>query len=898
MDPTNTSVKSECEFASERITNDFTTMHNNQYNKVPSNFHGNNSGHYVNYQTYIHNSEDLGRINEHGIMHREASFDQMHCGQNIKSESEYSFLHTNADHLSNVEKSNKSDVQTAECDDIPVIVNGKYFKIIEEMSATEHQRVTRGIVAVCQHCPREKVRSIQGSMRITSNFVRHLKTLHPEKYEEFIIERQNHSRTPRGRRTQKRKASQLGEGQNENNSRTENYMNDDNKEQSSEGASIYIDDMQPTSVNNSNNLDNSDLYSAESNDTHISEESLEKRETVSTCQLTCDPNEIPTILNGKYFKIVEQDMSSNRVSISVVAACQFCDNDKFVKGPLRVTSNFVQHLRSCHFKEYNMYLQEKFNSSTRCRRSLNRQQTQLPFVEKVLNFILLSNIPVSVLEEPSFVELFRNTGLTMCSCAQLLARLDDMHVGFVENIKRNLEEIPYICGAADIWTSRKTHYFGYSIFWLDNELKRQMAVLACVKLSNSPTHKEIEAVITQIQNKYDLSDEKIIYNVIDNVRDFVQTYHNFSIKSICPDDHNDDLNISYSNAQGLLNQLSKQFKHGEHSLHLLTVFDFDRILKSHDRLQHALTRCLILLNKCSDVDANEIARFLFEGHLPLSDVRWPIWYTSLTQLIKEKHKINELCNFLNQPKLVQIDIEYLEDFCMILKPIADAIEFLQQGNYLYFGYFLPSLVTIKVKLKKLHESRHIKHLHTVAQNMSDALLCRLRSYFEVTPECNDALIAAVVCPAVKMRFVEALRETAPNITTDRIMLLFIDYAQEFYIDNEQAEDLREQRPPSVDSFLCFNPDDNEDPPLDNKPCIAIRREFSSYLHDDDKTLSCLNRYPIVKKVFLKYNTLPATSMLLEKFFRTFLNVINGQKGQHLTDEHLERLVLTKVNKIL
>lgn len=81
------------------------------------------------------------------------------------------------------------------------------------MNATEHQRVTRGIVAVCQHCPREKVRSIQGSMRITSNFVRHLKTLHPAKYEEFIIERQNHSRTPKGRRGQKRKASQFGDGQ-------------------------------------------------------------------------------------------------------------------------------------------------------------------------------------------------------------------------------------------------------------------------------------------------------------------------------------------------------------------------------------------------------------------------------------------------------------------------------------------------------------------------------------------------------------------------------------------------------------------------------------------------------------------------------------------------------------
>lgn len=77
MEPTSTFVKLECEFDSEHITNQFSTMHNNQYNQVPSNFYDNNSGQYVNYQNYKHNSEDLGRINEHRTVHREASFDQM-----------------------------------------------------------------------------------------------------------------------------------------------------------------------------------------------------------------------------------------------------------------------------------------------------------------------------------------------------------------------------------------------------------------------------------------------------------------------------------------------------------------------------------------------------------------------------------------------------------------------------------------------------------------------------------------------------------------------------------------------------------------------------------------------------------------------------------------------------
>ncbi|XP_036317670.1 uncharacterized protein LOC118732644 [Rhagoletis pomonella] len=244
------------------------------------------------------------------------------------------------------------------------------------------------------------------------------------------------------------------------------------------------------------------------------------------------------------------------------------------------------------------------------------------------------------------------------------------------------------------------------------------------------------------------------------------------------------------------------------------------------------------------------------------------------------------------PILQKNEIQYLEDFCMILKPIADALEFLQQDNYLYYGYFLPTLVTIKVKLKKLHECRRIKHLHAVAQQMSDALSNRFGKYFEMDSDCNDAIIAAIVCPAVKMRFVEALRESAAHVTTETLAQLFVDYAQEFYVAEIK------QRPPSVDSFLCFTADDNEDFSTENCPTVVIRKELTGYLHDEDKTLACLDRYPLVKQVFHKYNTLPPTSMALENFFQTFLNVLNGQKEQYLNDEHFERLVLTKANKIL
>ncbi|CAD7012175.1 uncharacterized protein LOC101463035 [Ceratitis capitata] len=899
MEPINNFVKLEtCELDTEPfIMNHSQPMHNNQFGQGSSSSYTVNNREYVSYHQYAHNEAEMSGINEH----RNGMVDavQRHYDQIIKSKNDYTtfqspgFDGNNYTQLSSVERSNELDTQPTESDDIPIVLNGKYFKIIEEMKTTEQQRVARSVIAMCQHCSREKVKPIQGSMRITSNFVRHLKTLHPAKYEEFIVERQLQTRTPRGRRAQKRGIFQIA---NENHLRTEGYVDDDINDQSQEGATAFTDNTQPTSTFNANNTDNNDMYSAESNDTHMSEESIDKKSGIY--QPPCDPNEIPTILNGKYFKIIEQDTNSNRASIGVVAACQFCETDKLVKGPLKVTSNFIQHLRNRHFKEYNMYLQDKFNGSNRCRRSLTKQPTQLPIVEKLLNFFISTNVPISVMEEPTFVELFRGTGISLCTSARLLVRLDDMHSAFVENIKYRLQEVPHICVAADIWSSQNKQYFGYTCFWLDNDLKRQMAVLACVKLCDMPSVHDVETLIKQIHNKYELNEDKIICTVVDGVQDFAQTFHNFSIKSICPDNCREDLDITFGSAQPLLNQLPKRFQWGEHSLHILIVFDFYNILKAHEMLHQILTRALNILSRCNDFEANEVAVYLFECRLAPDDVRWPVWYASLTQLLTRKQHIDELCTFLNVSKFSQEEIEYLKEFCMILKPIADALEFLQQENYLYHGYFLPTIVTIKVKLQKLHDCRHIKHLHSVAQQLSNALLQRLQKYFELSSECNDAIISAIVCPAVKMRFLEAMRETAPNVSTETLIELLTNYAEEFYTHNEQVEIREKQRQPSVDTFLCFNPEDNEEAALDNKPSTIIRKELLSYVHDEDKTFACLNRYPLVQKVFHKYNTMPPTSMALNNFYQTFLNVSNGQKGQQLTDEQLERLVLTKVNKLM
>ena len=82
-----------------------------------------------------------------------------------------------------------------------------------------------------------------------------------------------------------------------------------------------------------------------------------------------------------------------------------------------------------------------------------------------------------------------------------------------------------------------------------------------------------------------------------------------------------------------------------------------------------------------------------------------------------------------------------------------------------------------------------------------------------------------------------------------------------------------------------------------EPNLAkIYQETNSFLADGDKELDALNRYPLVKKLFLKYNTPLPSSAPAERLF-SFGGIVNRARRQKLRDDHLEMLVLKKANSL-
>jgi len=164
--------------------------------------------------------------------------------------------------------------------------------------------------------------------------------------------------------------------------------------------------------------------------------------------------------------------------------------------------------------------------------------------------------------------------------------------------------------------------------------------------------------------------------------------------------------------------------------------------------------------------------------------------------------------------------------------------------------------------------------------------CSIKRRFSHIFDAKDTIIAALILPKFKVKWVNSQEKK----DSYKQMLMEELYTLESNISIEQnlrSDENATQQEKKTD-FYEFNTDDDE-PEED-----YLESEVAEYFKNA-KSLECLDKYPKIRRLFLRYNVTIPSSAPVERLFSLGSLVLSSRRNR-LTDRNFERLLLMRYNK--
>uniref|UniRef100_A0A1A9X312 Uncharacterized protein n=1 Tax=Glossina brevipalpis TaxID=37001 RepID=A0A1A9X312_9MUSC len=587
--------------------------------------------------------------------------------------------------------------------------------------------------------------------------------------------------------------------------------------------------------------------------------------------------------SGKYFYISHTTANTDHQKeyTGIVGVCHNC-NAK-IKGSLKVSSNFICHLKSRHPDVYKEFLKQKSETSfpralRKSERSLSSRQENGPnptestllispianenqdqFHYKLLDFLIGTDQQFSLVESAYFIDLlkFCNKPVQLKPAEYYKQLVKDACI-FKKTALANFfaQTLCYLCLSVDAWRINNYVYIGIACHWIDEQYQRQSSMLSCRRFNQSDDiEKDISEMIENIQQIYALKSEKIVNILSYNIRNCEDWFrkHCLNVNSFkweCIANDVKFLSLSQYKALDIL------------SLHKIWCEDFVTLLNDDKRLLHAKVweKCCSLWQYSQDFKYHyDILNLLDTKLTPPLLFNLPTIYNSLKQLVGFKNKLSSLCQLLEQAELTPTELEYMEELLLIYEPWASAFEFLNLPQNQYYGCFLPTLVTLKVKLIKLHNSQRLHMLQDLLWQLKDKLLQQFKPYYELHESIYEAILAAISYPPVKTRFLMGLQDTSVGYNF-QVRSLLLRYGKDYHTNAENTTDIVKtdlrltlNSLSSATDFFDFG---------DTAQCVdsgilfpvTLKVEIDSYLADMDYALTSLQKYPTIRNLFYRFNT--------------------------------------------
>ncbi|KAM7287986.1 uncharacterized protein ISCGN_031675 [Ixodes scapularis] len=204
-----------------------------------------------------------------------------------------------------------------------------------------------------------------------------------------------------------------------------------------------------------------------------------------------------------------------------------------------------------------------------------------------------------------------------------------------------------------------------------------------------------------------------------------------------------------------------------HTLNLVASVDAQRA--DHDKDYRTLSqsvfgKCQSLWTKQnqSTLAADEIHDLCGRYLVVPNATRWNSRYDAmrcLQGILEEKpQKLEELCLRLKLPILRRlIEADFINEYCEVMKPIANALDILQADDKMYLGYLLPTITATRRRLAALSGLQYCRPLKS-------AITDGIEKRFAGAMDDTALVISAALIPRFKLQWV-------PEADRDRVIQL-------------------------------------------------------------------------------------------------------------------------------
>jgi hypothetical protein len=549
----------------------------------------------------------------------------------------------------------------------------------------------------------------------------------------------------------------------------------------------------------------------------------------------------------------------------------------------------------------------------------------------VTQFVVKGMHPLSTVEQMEFIQLV--TGL--CPSAAVMSRrtlgrrIDDTFVTRMLDIKEQLAQQQYVCTTADVWSTSKRSYMGVTVHWIDTvSFDRCSAALACRRFKGKHTYDRIAELLYDINNEFGLSHNKIMATVTDNGANFVKAFKEFNVDIVVVATETDpDSEVNETDGDDVagdavefleINEnttgydqeadvggseviLPTHLRCASHTLSLIGTTDASSALKSSasfSRLNHAaMGKCSSLWNSSSRPKSAELIEEMCGCQLTTPcATRWNSLYDSISKLLDKRSVLPKLMPALNLPCFKDMEIDFLEEYCRTLAPIAVALDRLQGEHTCYYADLLPTLFKVNSQLTQL-QSVNFRHCTPLLTAVTAGFQCRFKSFLELSPEAevNIAVLATMTHPYFKLRWLPVQFADQQS----RLKGLLISTAKAMWNGIPNICDQPSGDDTDDDYFAFADKCESDTQPVQGQAVHEAANkcdlEVLQYLEDKNKDLSILNSYQMVKKVFIRYNAVLPSSAAVERLF-SFAGMITRPHRRSMSDKTFEHLLLLKGNK--